>query len=239
MRPWHFFVILLLLAMMPCCMTSGTSNNLKQSENDGNECDTIVLVAGQRVCLPQVLGMQECSSHPAIQTRRGFHVTDASTTIGVYLTDSLASRLSELDSIALDEFVKLYTVQKTLDFDIDHDQIVQLSEMLNSQHIRKNWESSIGRPLRELFSDIAIDKYLIIENYSPRRNIMSTIYLTRMQNDNVDYDEYLAMNLSLCIIKGKLIWSAYYLQYDDRSTIEELKKRSDYFNLRLLQDNLD
>ncbi|MDR4470069.1 MAG: hypothetical protein MRJ68_17510 [Nitrospira sp.] len=166
-------------------------------------------------------------------------MTDASTTIGVYLTDSLASRLSELDSIALDEFVKLYTVQKTLDFDIDHDQIVQLSEMLNSQHIRKNWESSIGRPLRELFSDIAIDKYLIIENYSPRRNIMSTIYLTRMQNDNVDYDEYLAMNLSLCIIKGKLIWSAYYLQYDDRSTIEELKKRSDYFNLRLLQDNLD
>ena len=111
----------------------------------------------------------------------------------------------------------------------------EMQEVLEGNFFSANW-GEIKDELAELELEIEVGEPRMIESYNLNKESFSLIMLTKYDLDE-ENSYTLAMVINGILLKDRLVWMAYYLEYEDQSTFETIKAKSNLITNSLLKAN--
>lgn len=200
------------------------------------ECDRTVSVGTQRICLPTILGMRECSGMNIIMTLPGVQVSDKSTILGLYVQTRQLENLENELAVGLDDYFKVYTMNSLSNKEISDDDLITTMDGIERTMQKRKW-TDIGSNLEELFNGVQFGQPVSMERYRPSNHVVTMVYLSPIQGASA-INRYNLMSMSLCCVKSRLVFVVHYLKYDGIESVRSAKAKSDYFTLRLVEENM-
>lgn len=205
-----------------------------------NDCNNLTSFGDITICLPDLINMTECYSDPIVKlTADMFKGSDEEEIIGVYLLNDVYESIYDdfFEDGMGDSFIKIYSVNTIKGVDADEDILDYLASLTKGTF--ENYQDSKIKSMIDKKSndlDFSIGKPILIEEYQTSPKIRSSIILLQYTSEDEDFIQVATMNIML--IKDRIIFFAFYDKYEGFSEIKRTKGMSDYFALRLLQENL-
>ncbi len=203
-------------------------------KENSNECKKIYL--GEKgICLPELKGMIECYNEPEIKTRVDQFKVKGNTIHGYYMNDSLYKIAKEnTDYIVISDCYKVFSVNETHNISITPTQLKELFAE-TAKIYRKNIYNEALDEFDKKYKFITLDSPVVIEEYQPHNNIQTALMLIR--SNVMGKESFSLMTLNLIIIKERLLFYSYYLMYNGNSSINFAKNKSDYYGLKIINEN--
>ncbi len=199
-----------------------TSSNLTFAQK--NKCVRQANFGTAKICLPQIDGYEECYTYPIIKELADKTEVPANNVLGYYINNKIFSKKDSLGIINYDDFFKVYATKQIKDVKADASLLKSLKEMFDKQFIKENWEE-ISKDIDQLGNNTKIGVPTVIEDYSINKKSFTFIMLAKY--DPEGQEPYtVAMTINAYINADRLIWMAYYLNYENLETIVRLKKNS-------------
>lgn len=197
------------------------------------ECYRRTKFGDKSICLPKVEGMVECYSNPTVKKRTDETTNKNNTILGVYILDDIFNSLSENEGVFFNNWIRVMSFEnfkyKKSDYkDIDH--FLKLMTKDFQQGDIKGILERLKKKHKVLF-DIPI----LLESSSPHKNIRSALFVSRISKEGDD--NTLVGSMNACLINERVIFFLCYQLYTDDNTIQDVKSRSFYFGLSLLDAN--
>ncbi len=173
--------------------------------------------------LPHIDGMNECHRHPAVMafTER---YRQSGPILGYYLDDATYPRVDSLGRISFDNYFMIYGDYNRENYDAGADDLPLMQEQLERSLVGTNWQE-IGRRTEEAYNTLMLGQPAIIEKYSPQPGVLTMIILMKYSRE--DGAESTVVSAANCILlKKRLLNMAYYMAYQNTSTIDALKQRN-------------
>lgn len=231
---WSMLAIINLIFIIGCIQPTPGQQIAEESTLD-TECDKIVSVGSSVVCLPSIIGMQECSEMSDVMALTGVKVTDKSTILGVYLRQEQVDNLESALKIGLDDYIKVYVMNAILYKDVPVDGLNVMADAFEKTAFKRDW-ADIALGLEKIFEGVQFGQPVAMERYSPHKQVTTIVCLSPIQGD-LGFDRYGLMSISFCSVKNRLIWVVHYLEYSGIESVSKAKAKSDYYTLRLIQAN--
>lgn len=197
-------------------------------------CDNSRLYGKIEICLPEIDGMKEKYSHPKVKERADLFSYDNNTILGLYLSKDNYSELDNFENEELDDYIKVYALKELEGIEIGKSEFAQLEEYSKDNFIQIDWEK-IKNKILSGTSDLSIGKPVQIETYKPNENIFTTVLLSKMMFGSEE--RILAFTISMVKLKNSLIYYAYYKNYSNPKTLEQVRAKNDLFGYKLLEKN--
>ena len=100
-----------------------------------------------------------------------------------------------------------------------------MQEQLERSLVGTNWQE-LGRRTEEVYNTLMVGQPAILQKYSPQPNVLTMIILMKYRQENGA--ESTVVSAANCIlVKKRLLNMAYYMAYQNASTIDALKQRND------------
>lgn len=228
-----FSVGLLWLITIVSCTAADKPSEVPKGDSN-SQCDTIVQYASERICLPTVDGWKEGLRHPRMQGRRGIFEDTLNTTFGVYVSNK-SWALDDIDNTFIDDYFKVYAPIQGSQFKISANQLPQMNNTFTGSALRGNWKS-IESNWEGMYPEFELGYPVLFETYETvGKHFVTNVYLMRVEFDGAE--QFILMTVSLCVIKERILFVAHYLTYNNRSSVSTAKSKSDYFMLRLVEEN--
>ncbi len=212
-----------------------TINTQKQPEKETvKNCSREVAFGDTSFCLPKVTGWIECYENPKVKQRFDPFDTSNNTTLAYYLSDETYKNIAKLNkpTFTFDNYYKVYAPNQAKNKKTTIDEMKQVVNMMSSSFISKTMEET-NEELQK--KGVTLTQPILLEKYQPQSNSSSVVLLMSL---NVDAETtIMAMEMTATVLKDRLVFIAYYLNYKDEKTIKELKKNSDFFIQKLNQYN--
>ena len=206
-----------------------------QSDN----CDTIVNFGDIDICLPNIVGLNECLSDPLVKlTADLFKASEDEVILGLYLlNDTYESRYDDFFENGIGfPYIKVYSTELIKGLHADESALNQVSTGIKSMFDNYD-KSSIKAKIESLGDnlDLSFGKPLLLEEYEISSKIKSFVVLLNIKSENENIVVSAIMNT--LIIKNRLIFFAYYDEYKGMNNINNTKASNDYFALNLIGSN--
>lgn len=176
------------------------------------------------VCLPEINGMVECYETDAVKARVK-RFDDANPILGYYITEQLFSQMDRFEVLFLDEYFKIYVVDKLKDTDIGEKEWEEISNFFDENYMSEKWEN-MKAEIENRYENLKIGMPVIIESYELSENSKTYLMVSRVVNNDKEY--VILMTMNLVEVKDRLIWIAYYKSYEDENSIGRIKSGSDH-----------
>lgn len=228
---------------MAACNQAKESNNLqnqtvgdkqKAPEITDPSCATISKFGDEEICMPTIDGMTECLNHPLIQKRMKENKAPGNTELGFYVDNGTYQSFNNDSEVQFDSFFKVFGVDKISRNNLTTSELNILGEMMAGKYLAKNWDK-IKKDFDEIKDSITIGKPILLDKYSPDSNIRSAVFLTKVRSGKNDIIQIMVINMVL--VKKKIFTYSYYKDYAGMESLEKVKATSDYFGLRLVDEN--
>lgn len=223
---------LLAILVIIGCLQSCNQNN---ANINSTPCDKSVSWAGIEICLPEIDGMTECYSIPNVRSLADKFEYQGNTVLAYYINNSTFKQVNKLSEVVYDDYFKIYVVNDLKDIAATEVELNQISNNMSSTFKKESW-SDLKKKMEENLDFVSIGKPVVIESYSPHKNVRTFIMLTKYQID--EYNEYvMIMSLNIILTKEKIIGLGYYKLYDGEESIKKTRAKNDYIVLRLMDEN--
>ena len=110
-----------------------------------------------------------------------------------------------------------------------------MEQVLGGNFISKNWEE-IEKDVNEVGLNIQVGVPTVIDSYNYDNKTFTYVLLTKYQVESGD-SYTMAMTMNGMLVNQRLVWMAYYLNYQDESTIAKLKTNSNEVLRRMIASN--
>lgn len=219
--------ILVLIIFLGCSKTDPQNETLILCKNSISFGDI-------DICLPEIDGMTECYDIPLVKSRADKSEYEKSSVLAFYLNNVTYKQVARLDRITFDDYFKIYALNESKSVKISQEELDQMSDLLEGNFLKENW-NEIEYNIKRKHDYLSVGKPILIESYSPHKKVKTVIMLTKvLVNDN----EYVMVgSINLLLIKERLIWLAYYKNYEGEASIKKIKAKNDYIVLRLMDEN--
>jgi hypothetical protein len=213
--------------------------NLSILNAQSNDCNSIVNFGDIEICLPNIVGMNECFSDPLVKINADrLKADDNEVILGIYLLDDIyKSRYNNfLENGFGNPYIKVYSTKLTKGVYVDESTLVELSSVIRL--LFDNYEESSVKSNLESFGNdlnISFGKPLLLEEYETSPKIKSFVVLFNIKSG--DENIVVTTVLNTLIIKNRLIFFAYYDEYTGMNDINKTKASNDYLALSLLVGN--
>jgi hypothetical protein len=198
------------------------------------ECKKIYLGV-KEICLPELKGMVECYNEENIKKRVDQFKVKGNTIHGYYINDVLYhTAKSNTDYIVVSDCYKVFSVNETHNMSITPTQLKELFAE-TAKVYRKNIYNKALDDFDQKYKFITLDSPVIIEEYQPHNNIRTALMLIR--SNVMGKESFSLMTLNLMAIKERLLFYSYYLTYNGNETIKLAKSKSDYYGLKIINEN--
>lgn len=192
--------------------------------SQATSCARVTNFGTADLCLPAIEGLKECYLEPKVTTIADATEAAMNTVLGFYLSDDTYARKAELGTFSFDNYCKFYGTNQIENIDFGQDMLQEMNKVIGGNFIKKNWET-IKSHTDDLGFDIEIGQPVEIENYSLNEKSFTYVMLTKYQISETE-SYTLAMTISGILVNKRMVWMAYYLNYENEETIEQVKKKS-------------
>lgn len=214
--------ILLVLVMIPCVSL------LHAQEVD---CSRKASFGNRDICLPKIQGYVEGYTDPNVKQLADATEVPINMVLGFYLNDRIYDKRDSLGLISFDDYFKIYGTKEIQDYKADYQFLDKMEALVSENFIVQHWDDmskEIGK--LELPGEVGVPT--VIDKYRINKESFTFVMLTKYDFEGME-SYTLAMTINGYLKNERLIWMAYYLNYEGQETIEKLKKNSDSILSRL------
>jgi len=186
------------------------------------------------ICLPEIDGMTESYSYSQVKKRSDLFSYNNNTVLGLYLSKQNFSKLDNFENEGLDDYFKVYALNMLEGIEIGESKFKELEDLSKGNYIQKNWED-IEETILSGNTDLSLGRPVQIDSYKPTKNISTTIFIVKMMYGSEERISVLTLNMVR--LKKTLIYYAYYKNYLNPKTIEQVRAKNDLFGYKLLEIN--
>lgn len=227
---------LLILTTIIGCYQSGSQDNSSVQMIDAKmECDNTVPFGDINICLPIVDGMTECYSTPIVKARADENNFEGNSILAYYISDADYKQVDNLDQIILDDYFQIYATNKLKGIKYGQSELNKMANMIEGNYINENW-MDLKKNIETNHNYLSVGKPILIESYVPNSKIRTFVMLLKIISDGYEYVLVTVMNIVQ--IKERLIYLAYYKDYDGEESIKKAKSKNDYIVLLLANENI-
>ena len=213
-----------------------TGIGLAHSQNCNNE----VPIGYINICLPEIIGMEECYSDPLVGLfYDSFKGGSDEIILGAYLLDEVYEDRYEhfFEDGAGDEYIKVFTLEELQNIYVDEEDLDYMYELMCSaleeydESLKNRIDKALDDALEGDFGfdvDIQVGKPVLIKKYNHSENIRSFIVITKFVIEDYKFVQVMVSNLA--IVNNRMLLYAYYKEYFDSEDIRSAKSSSDYLN---------
>jgi hypothetical protein len=227
-----YFGFLILIATLGCSPT-GNKNN---SEALGlkTDCDKSVSFGDIDICLPIIDGMTECYSTPIVKARAEKFNYEGNSILAYYINNATYEQVNELNEIAFDDYFQIYASNKSKGMKVGQSELNEIAKVIEGDYVKENWNEIKGK-LEKNNDYVSVGRPVLIDSYSLNQKVRTYVMLTKYQIDN--NESVLITTMNMVQIKERLIWLAYYKNYDGEGSIKIAKSKNDYIVFQLTDEN--
>ncbi|MGB0391206.1 MAG: hypothetical protein ACPGD5_06535 [Salibacteraceae bacterium] len=197
------------------------------------KCSRISNFGSAEICLPKIKGYQECYTYPRVGQLADATEVPANMVLGFYLNNGIYERKDSLGLISFDDYFKVYGTKQIKDYPADNALLKKMQEIMSGNFLTKNWDE-LSKEVDKIGLEIEIGVPTIIKSYNLNKNSFTYITLTNYSMEGGN-PVTLVMTMSGVLVNERLIWMAYYLNYNGEETIERAEKNSNFIVTNLLK----
>lgn len=207
-----------------CCIAASLLLGSCTRTADKGSADTSELYGYVNIRLPHIEGMNECHTHPAVMafTER---YRQSGPILGYYLDDATYSRVDSLGRITFDNYFMIYGDYNRENYEAGATDLPLMQEQLERSLVGTNWQE-LGRRTEEVYNTLMVGQPAILQKYSPQEGVLTMIILMKYRQEN-GVESTVVSAANCILVKKRLLNMAYYMAYQNASTIDALKQRND------------
>ena len=207
-----------------CCIAASLLLGSCTRTADKGSADTSELYGYVNIRLPHIEGMNECHTHPAVMafTER---YRQSGPILGYYLDDATYPRVDSLGRITFDNYFMIYGDYNRENYEAGATDLPLMQEQLERSLVGTNWQE-LGRRTEEVYNTLMVGQPAILQKYSPQPDVLTMIILMKYRQEN-GAESTVVSAANCLLIKKRLLSMAYYMAYQNASTIDALKQRND------------
>ena len=198
----------------------------------GSECVRKANFGTSKICLAKIDGYEECYKDSIVKQLADNTEVQANTILGFYLNDNIYDKRDSIGLISFDDYFKVYGTKQLQDYKADSALLDQMLQLVSENFVTKNWDE-ISTEIGKIGIELEVGAPIVIENYRLNDKSFTLVMLTKYDFEGIE-PYTLAMTINGYLKNEKLIWMAYYLNYKDQKTIDNLKVKSDHILERLI-----
>ncbi|MBO3698443.1 hypothetical protein [Roseivirga sp. E12] len=200
-----------------------------------NNCDRHTKFGDVNLCLAKIEGYQEAYSIPLVKELADGTEVPANTVLGFYLNDETYQRANELGQFEFDDYFKIYGTKQLMNYKANKESLKEMYAVLSDNFFTKNWDT-MEKEVDKISQGIEIGVPIVIKSYYTSENSFTYVMITKYQPEGQE-PYSLAMTMNGMVIQERLIWMAYYLNYEGEETIATLQSNSDRIVSTILKNN--
>ena len=207
-----------------CCIAASLLLGSCTRTADKGSADTSELYGYVNIRLPHIEGMNECHTHPAVMafTER---YRQSGPILGYYLDDATYPRVDSLGRITFDNYFMIYGDYNRENYEAGATDLPLMQEQLERSLVGTNWQE-LGRRTEEVYNTLMVGQPAILQKYSPQPDVLTMIILMKYRQEN-GVESTVVSAANCILVKKRLLNMAYYMAYQNASTIDALKQRND------------
>ena len=226
--------LLILIAVLGCSQSGQQKNSTAETINTKTECDKSFPFGDIAICLPIIDGMTECYSSPIVKARADEFNYEGNSILAYYLNNATYKQVDKLDEITFDDYFQIYATNKLKGIKVGQSELNELANMIEGNYIKENW-NELKLKVERNHDYLSVGRPILIESYIPNSKIRTYVMLSKLQIDNTE--SVFIMTLNMVQIKERLIWLAYYKNYEGEESIKKAKAKNDYIIMQLTDEN--
>ena len=197
-------------------------------------CERVTNFGTSEICLANIEGYRESYLAPKVKALADGTEIPSNMVLGFYLNDAVYEKREALGTFEFDDYFKVYATKALQDIDANSDLLKRLEEEVSSSFITKNWDKIKGE-VDQVLSGVEVGKPTLIKSYNLTDNSITCILLIKYGVE--DKSTLKALTMNVLLVKDRLIWMAYYLNYQDKGTIITLEENNNKIMNGLLGAN--
>jgi len=197
---------------------------IAQSAFTQNNCSRTTNFGQAEICIPILDGMQECYLEPTIKMLADATEVSTNVVLAYYLDQSTYDQLDNIYNIQYDNYLKIYATKELQDIEMGISEVEEMNKVLADNFIITEWDD-IKKEVDGLNLDIEIGQPTVVKNYTHNDKSFTYVMLVNYVLDT-ETNYTMAMTVNGMLLNKRLIWMAYYLNYDGEDSIELLQSKS-------------
>ena len=189
------------------------------------KCSRETSFGKKKICIPKIKEYTECYSNSTVKALADATEVESNIVLGFYLNNETYAKRDSLGLISFDDYFKIYATKSIQDLKADHALLDELIKQLSGNFMSQNWDE-ISEEIEELDLDMEIGTPIVVDNYRLNDDSFSMIMIVKYQFEGME-PYTMAMTINGFIQNERLLWMAYYRNYENKKTIKTLKSRSD------------
>lgn len=203
-------------------------------KNKALECKKIN-IGEKEICSPLINGMIECYEEDNIKSRVDQFKVQGNTIHAYYVSDSLYKRIKNTtDYFVVSDCFKVFSVNKTQNLSVSTAQLDEIFKMTTKSFTKEQYNKTFDN-FDKKYSFLTLDSPVLIEEYEPHPDIRTALIL--MKSNVKGKESFSLMTLNQVVVKERLLFYSYHLMYNGKESIDFAKSKSDYYGLKLVNEN--
>lgn len=200
-----------------------------------NDCARMTNFGTAEICLPVIDGYKECYPDSIVKQMADATEVPVNMVIGFYLNDETYAKKDSFGLFTFDDYFKIYGTKQIKDYQADESLLHEIQDVLAGSFIEKNWDV-LKKEMSEVNSKVKIEAPTIIKKYNINDASFTYIMLTEYAIEGMK-PHTMAMSINGYLSNERLIWMAYYLNYQDEETMVKLQKKSNFILAELSKNS--
>ena len=229
----NIFLLFISFSLL-CCQSIDANNQTVNQSKEHTDCKKSIILGGKEICLPEIDGMKECYEVPIVKSLADKNEYSANSVLAFYLNNSTFEKVDQLGDFSFDDYFKIYAMTKLKTVDVSKAQFTQFANEMTSNFIRKNWDE-LKRKIDNQDFEFSVGQPVLIDDYSPHDQANTYVMLLKLSDD--ENEKILACTMNMILLKERLIFLAYYKNYENPESIKTAKSKNDFIVHRLISEN--
>ncbi|MDP4600415.1 MAG: hypothetical protein NWS84_04645 [Polaribacter sp.] len=226
--------ILSIISILSCSQSGQKDFSKDKIVASKIECNNSVPFGDINICLPLIDGMTECYSTPKVKELADEFNYEGNSILAYYLNNETYEQVDKLDEITFDDYFQIYVTNKLKGMKASQSELNKMANMIEGNYIKENW-NDLKEEMERSHDYLTIGKPILIESYNPSNQARTFVMLTKFQIDN--FESFVLMTMNMVLINERLIWLAYYKDYDGEESVKSAKSKNDYIVLNVIDEN--
>ena len=206
------------------------------SNKESRSCENSALYGYVNICLPQIKGMTECSTHPTIQQLTEQYLSSGPV-LGYYLNNETYKQIDQLKpgETTYDDYFMIYGDYLRENYQATTSDLELMERNLEQTLFEGTNFDQVTSQIEEAYGTVTPGKPALIEKYSPQNNVLTMVVLIKYRSETGETTVVSAVDCIL--VKNRLITLAYYIAYRGGTTIDILKQKNNEAVRKLIEAN--
>ncbi|MAP55478.1 hypothetical protein [Altibacter sp.] len=228
-------LLLLLLATLVGCKDPSEKNNASPTAiQDAPHCESQATFGDLSVCFPEISGLSECYDNPNVRAAVDQFNDSENTILGYYIEDTLCKNASTFGNVSYDNYYQIYAANMAKNYHMTADEMNQIMTMMTSGFLDKTMEA-VNDSAAFSEKKIEVSQPTLIEKYKLNSRSSTLILLMNIANENEA--RTMGVSMTAVLVRDRLIFVTYYLDYEDDTSIDAIKKNTKLFITAFLKAN--